>query len=260
MRVCIMQPTYLAWMGYFAMMDLSDVFVFYEDVQFEKRSWQQRNRIKMPSGEWNWLSVPVTHNRDTAIKDMKINNSTDWKKDHWKTIYYAYHKAPFFNVYQNAIENIFQKNWENLSEMNIYINHILADLIGIKMPAIFKSSDLGGDERRRTDRILYLVKKFGADEYISAPGFRDYLEKDKFKNAGEKLSWCEYHHPVYPQLSGDFIPYLSVIDLLFNTGPEAIKYLRQGEKNALKLEEFGETVNISPGKQIDQIGNSHAVK
>jgi len=234
MKTVVLQPTYLPWMGYFGMIDVADIFVFYDDVQFSVQSWQQRNKIKSTNGNWMWLSVPIIRNFGQNIDEVQINNTSDWRKKHWSSIYQSYTKAPYFKNYKDEMENIYQKEWEYLNDLNIFIIKKLSELLGVDMPKFVKSCELKDVVGEKTDRLLLILEKIGADEYISGPAAKDYIEIDKFKEKGIKLYWYEYQHPDYPQIRGEFIPYLSVIDLLFNTGDEAIKYIREGSKNALK--------------------------
>jgi hypothetical protein len=238
MKGAIMQPTYLPWMGYFGMMDLADIFVFYDDVQFEKRSWQQRNKIVMPPGSCIWLSVPVSHHQEVSIKDVRISHETDWQDKHWKSIYHAYNRASYFKDYQEVLGKIYQTHWDYLSDLNINIIQTLAINFNIKMPKIIRSSLMEGIIGQKTDRLINIMRSLNADQYICPPGSRDYLQGEKFKDAGIELYWYEYNHPVYPQHCGEFIKYLSAIDLLFNTGKQAVNYIRQGEIDALKLEKY----------------------
>lgn len=237
MRAVVLQPTYLPWMGYFGMIDTADIFVFYDDVQFSVQSWQQRNRIKSTTGDWIWLSVPVIRNFGQNINEVQINNTSNWRKKHWTSIYQSYARAPYFKDYEEQLAKIYQQEWEYLCDLNICIIKKLCELLGIDMPKFIKSSELKDITGEKTDRLLLILRKIGADEYISGPGARDYIEAGKFKEKGRKLYWYEYQHPVYPQIRGEFIPYLSAIDLLFNTGDEAIRYIREGSKDALKLDE-----------------------
>jgi len=237
MRAVVLQPTYLPWMGYFGMIDVADTFVFYDDVQFSVQSWQQRNKIKSANGNWIWLSVPIVRKFGQNINEVQINNTTNWKKKHWASIYQSYTKAPHFLEYQDEIEKIYQMEWVYIGELNIFIIKKLSELLGVRIPKFIKSSELEGITGQKTDRLFPILEKIGADEYVTGPGTRDYLETDKFRERGIKLYWYEFQHPVYPQIRGEFTPYLSVIDLLFNTGGEAIKYVREGTRNALKLDE-----------------------
>jgi hypothetical protein len=236
MKAVIMQPTYLPWIGYFGMIDIADVFVFYDDVQFEKQSWQQRNKIKTSTGDWMWLSVPIIRNFGQIIKDTQINNSTDWKKDHWQSIHQTYAKAPFFKEYQSDIENIYLKEWEYICDLNINLICRLSELLNIRLPHFVKSSEIQDIDGRKTDRLFPVLEQIGAYEYITSPGTKNYLEINKFKERGIKVYWYEFQHPKYPQNKGDFIPYLSIIDLLFNTGNKSGNYIREGAKDSLKLD------------------------
>lgn len=234
MKAVVLQPTYLPWMGYFGMIDIADVFVFYDDVQFSGQSWQQRNKIKSMNGDWMWLSIPIVRNFGQNINEVRINNATDWRKKHWASISQSYVKTPYFKDYKEEIENIYESEWEYLCDLNISIIKKLSELLGVDMPKFIKSSELKDITGEKTDRLLLILGKIGAAEYISGPAAKDYIEIDKFKERGIKLYWYEYQHPVYPQIRGEFIPYLSAIDLLFNTGSEALKYIREGSKDALK--------------------------
>ena len=226
MKVVIMQPFYLPWMGYFALMSLADVYVFYDDVQFVLQSWQSRNQIKTGNGV-QWLTVPVEREFGQKINQVKIKGF-HWKDDHIKTIEQTYSKAPHFETYWEYLSRIYEVDWLYLSELTIYSIRQLAELLNIGMPKFIKSSELGGIQGQKTDRILSILEKLEADEYISGPAAKDYINEDKFK--GIKLTWFDYQHPIYPQIRGEFIPYMSVIDLLFNTGEEAIDYIREGIK------------------------------
>jgi len=213
-------------MGYFAMMDSVDTFVFYDDIQFGAQSWQSRNQIKTSSGA-QWLSIPNTYHQGQKINEVLINHSTDWRTKHWKSIEQSYSKAPFFDEYGWAIWEVYETDWVYLSDFVIYFLRILAEGLDIKQPRFIKSSELQ-TSGSKTDRLIPILKELKADEYISGPAAKDYIEEDKFGDI--KLTWFEYNHPIYPQIRGDFIPYMSVLDLLFNTGEEAIKYIREGTK------------------------------
>ena len=230
MKVVILQPHYLPWMGYFALMDLADVFVFYDDVQLEVQSWQQRNRIKSMQGKELWLTVPVIRNFGQLIKDTKINTDIIWRKKHWKTIEQSYSNAPYFEKFGWVVKEIYDIYWLCLVDLNIYMARILAELLDVELPRFIKSSELQGIEGEKTDRVLSVLKSLGATEYISGLAAMDYLQAEKLHKAGIELTWFDYEHPVYPQIRGDFIPYLSAIDLLFNVGDEAIEHIRRGYK------------------------------
>ena len=223
MRAVVLQPTYLPWMGYFGMIDAADTFVFYDDVQFSVQSWQQRNKIKSANGSCMWLSVPIVRNSRQKINEVRINKASDWRKKHWESIYQSYAKAPFFEKYAPILKGVYENEWEYLVDLNITLIKKITEILGLKTQFIV-SSELNV-EGVKTERLVNILKKIGADEYITGPGAKDYIEVNSFKENDIKLYWYEYQHPVYPQIRGDFIPCLSAIDLLFNTGGEAIRYI-----------------------------------
>jgi len=228
MKATIEQPTYLSWAGYYGMMDMSDIFVFYDDVQFFRQSWQQRNKIKSANGNWMWLTVPVFQKYGQKINEVKINNVVNWRRKHWESIYQSYNKAPYFKQYRDDIERIYQSEWGYLSDWNIFIILIVSGLLGIKMPKLVKSSELKGLVGNKTDRLLQVLDRIGADEYITSYGTKVYIDPQKFKDRNIKLRWYEYRPPVYHQVKGEFFPFMSALDLLFNTGEEALRYIREG--------------------------------
>ncbi|WP_048095757.1 WbqC family protein [Geoglobus ahangari] len=235
MKAVILQPMYLPWIGYFGLIDLADIFVFYDDVQFVERSWQRRNRIKMPNGKWIWLSVPVIKKFGQKINEVKVNNGVEWSKRHWHSIVHAYRKAPYFKEYETLFRHVYSVSWDYLVDLDIFLIKEISKILGIDTRFVLSSElNVSGG---KTDRLINILTEIGADEYISGPAAREYIEPIKFKKSGIKLYWFEFNHPVYPQLYGEFIPYLSVIDLLFNVGPKAIDYIREGAEDSLVLDE-----------------------
>ena len=226
MKVIVNQPTYIPWMGYFAMIDLADVFVFYDDVQFSVQSWQQSNRIKTAQGIQK-LTVPIERHFGQKINEVKINSFYTWGAKHWKSIGQSYSKAPYFEQYESYIRDTYEVGWYYLCDLNIYLIRLLTELLDVRIPKFVKSSErkLSG---AKTDRLIPLLQELGATEYISGLAAKDYIGEDKFKEADIKLTWFNYQHPAYPQIRGEFISHLSAIDLLFNTGAEAINYIRRG--------------------------------
>jgi len=220
-------------MGYFGLIDIADIFVFFDDVQFVERSWQRRNRIKVPPGKWIWLSVPVVKKFGQKINEVRINNNVDWADRHWKTIKFSYKRAPFFEKYAEYFAEIYERKWEYLVDLDITIIKMICEILGLDTSKFILSSDLNVSGKK-TDRLLNVLEKIGADEYVSGPAAKAYIEIEKFKERGIQLYWFEFNHPVYPQLYGDFISHLSVIDLLFNVGDESLEVIRKGERNALK--------------------------
>ena len=221
MRVAVTQPTYLPWMGLFAMIDSVDTFVFLDDVQFEKQSWQQRNRIK-GAAQPIWLTVPVYRQFGQKLSEARINYETDWQKKHWESIRQSY----AMRYSSGEIQEWYTTHFDYLVDLNIHIIESLVGLLGINRPKFVRSSRLS-IPGKKAEHLEGILQCLGATEYLANPGSRGYLEPClPFK--GIKVEWFDYKHPVYPQARGDFIPYMSVVDLLLNAGSDALKYIREG--------------------------------
>ena len=226
--VAIMQPTYLPWLGYFDLVDRSDVFVFLDSVQFEKRGWQQRNRIKTSTGEL-MLTVPVlTKGRsDQKICDVMIDISQKFEKKHFNSIYSNYKKSIFFKYFDVELEEIYKNEINKLVDLNIRLIEWLSSKLGINTKFVY-SSQLDTDGSK-TELLVNICKIINADHYISPAGSKEYIDQNNlFIKSGIKLSYQNYKHPTYNQLFGDFIPYMSVIDLLFNEGKKSLEIIKSG--------------------------------
>ena len=235
--VVISQPTYLPWTGYFRIMKEADVYVFLDNVQFEQRSWQSRNRIKSAQ-QFAWLTIPTHHDSQSRICEVEIDNSKPWKRQHLNAIKTSYGKAPYFNLYSSFFKSVYESSWTELVLLNIYMIKYFAAQLGLS-PVFVRASKLGM-EGKRTTLLLDICKMFGADRYVSSIGARDYMEEDGakpiFEKEGIKVAFLEVNLLKYPQLFGEFIPELSVIDLLFNCGPDSSKILF--EKNTAVFSEL----------------------
>ncbi len=234
MRVAVCQPHYLPWIGYFAMIQSCDAFVFLDDVQFEKQSWQQRNRIKRPDGQPMWLTVPIMREFGQKINEVKIKPGSNWHRKHWESIRQAYSSAKYFDAvfYEKSLE--LNLPWTFLHSLNIRLTKQMSSWIGTKEPEWLMSSDMNL-KTTRTDHLLGILKTVGATEYLANPGSMGYLEPERpnFTEAGITLKVFNFRHPVYPQVHGEFMPYMSAIDLLVNVGPKAMDYIREGSKDAI---------------------------
>lgn len=221
------QPVYLPWLGLFHKIALSDVFCYFDDVQYLKKDWNNRNKIKTKDGEI-WLTVPVLTrgHREKKIREIEINNSLGWQKKHWKSIYLNYKKAPFFNNYADFFEDVYRKEWHYLSDLNEYLLKWFLRELGIEVK-YYKSSELDF-HGYKSDLVLNMCQKLGADLYIFGMLGKDYAEQDKFTRESIKIYFQAYKHPVYSQLSRDFTPHLSIIDLLFNYGHNSLEILMEG--------------------------------
>lgn len=216
MIIACHQPNYLPWLGYFHKIANSDVFVLFDDVQIPNgKNFGTRISIKTSNGVLD-LTIPILNRGDgILIKDAKMADKT-WQKKHLKSIILSYQKAPYFKQYIGEIESIYNFEWENLCDFNITLIKLIIKFLGIKTKLVL-SSELGvystGEQR-----IIEMVKKLGGDTYLSGigAGSKRYIREEDFKKEGIKLKWQDFIHPVYPQLYGEFIPNLSVIDYLFN--------------------------------------------
>lgn len=221
------QPVYLPWIGLFHKIAVSDAFCYFDDVQYQIKDFNNRNKIKMISGE-TWLTVPVLTKgyREKKIREIEINNSIDWRKKHWKSIYLNYKKAPFFDKYSGFLEEVYKKDWQYLADLNEYMLKWFLEQLGIRVK-YFRASGLKF-KGYKSGLVLDMCEKLRADIYIFGALGKDYAEKEKFSAAGVKIYFQDYRHPIYRQEGKDFLPYMSIIDLLFNEGDKSLEVLMAG--------------------------------
>jgi len=248
MTCAIMQPTYLPWLGYFDLIDQVDKFVFLDDVQLVKRSWMVRNRIKTDQGPL-FLTIPVqkTESRDNQlIINTEIDDIQNWKIKHLRSIHRAYtHSDHFDNVFA-FIEELISEGPSNLASFNMNIIIRIAEKINIEN-AIFRSSELDNQNHRKDDKLLKICQILQCDTYISPQGSSSYLEKNTpggaFGKSKIALYYMNYEHPIYPQLFGEFISHMCIIDLLFNVGFEkALEIIRSGRRTNYFYTEFRKNI------------------
>lgn len=226
----ILQSNYIPWKGYFDLIHDADVFVFYDNVQYTKNDWRNRNKVKTPHG-LTWLTIPTGTDLSLLICEVTISDNT-WQKKHWKTIEQNYSKSPYFELYRPMFEALYlQRNWSNLSDLNqTFIRTIATELLGIKTE--FRDAREFNAQGHKQDRLLDILGKLGASRYISGPAAKDYIEPARFEAAGIELVWKDYSgYPEYPQRYPPFEHGVSILDLLFNVGPHAPWYIwgwRQG--------------------------------
>lgn len=224
MIVSIMQPGYLPWLGFFELIYNCDLFVLLDDVQYTKKDWRSRNRIRTKD-RWIWLSVPVlTKNKQSQlINEVKINSSINWRHKHLKTIEINYNKTKYFNDYFPYFEKLYVSDWEYLLDLDIEIINWVVKVLNIKTP-IIKSSCLN-TEGKKEDKIINICKKLNAAELYDTKAAQDILNLDKFDKNEVKIEFQDYKHPIYRQIYEPFLPYMSVIDLLFQYGPKSLNIL-----------------------------------
>ncbi len=232
MKGAILQPTYLPWMGYFEMIDAADIYVVFDHVQFERKSWQQRNKIKTANGVV-YLTVPVQKTaQKTRISDIKISyNQGNLLERHWKTIELAYKKAPYFGKYKLFFEEVYSKNHVLLRDLNVELIKTICEALGIEKKIIL-SSDLGlkDENMEKQQKVINLCQKTGITSLYDAKGAEDFLDKSLFQKEGILIDFQNFQHPSYSQLWGEFVPYLSVIDLIFNEGDKSLSIIKSGKK------------------------------
>ncbi|MEH2269287.1 MAG: WbqC family protein [Nostoc sp.] len=219
MIVSINQPAYLPWLGYFHRIAISNLHIVLDNVQFEKNSFINRNKVKT-ANSWSWLTVPVkTKNKFGVlpIKSLEIDNSSNWKIKHWQTICQNYQKAPYFQEHALFFESIYQQEWYYLSPLCYEINSYLLKVLGITTPIIF-SSEMN-PTGMKNELIIDLCQKVGTKIYLSGILGKNYIREELFQKAAIQVIYQNYCHPEYPQFRGkNFEPYMSVLDLLFNCG------------------------------------------
>lgn len=213
------QPEYLPYIGFFNKIMLADKFIFVDHIQFNKKSWQNRNKIRTKDGE-QWLTVPVySKNKfEQKIRDVEIDNTERWKKKHLRSIILNYQKAPYFKEYIDFFKDVYSREWIKLSKLNEKIIRYLLKILDINIK-IYNSSALKLDGKK-TDLLIDLCNVFKADAYLSGSGGKGYIDEAKFQKAGIKNYFREMKHPIYKQLFKPFIPNMSVIDIIFNLGAE----------------------------------------
>ena len=224
MIVAVHQPQYLPWLGYIHKMMQADVFCYLDNVQYKKNEWQNRNRIKTAQN-WQWITVPVCYRFPQKINEVEINNRHKWKKKHLQALVTNYSKAPYFEDYFSALAECFTRDWKWLSELNVYLIEHIRGLLDLqqKQTVLASSLPLRDDP---TDRLIDICKSVCADTYLSGQDGASYMDVDRFEANNIKVKFQKFDHPVYPQLFDAFQSHLSVVDLLFNCGPESVKIIK----------------------------------
>jgi hypothetical protein len=226
--VAIMQPTFLPWVGYFAMFDRVDEFVFLDSVQFARRSWQQRNKIKTAQGG-KWVTVPV-HSK--GLRDQRINEILiDTKNDPYARIKNSlrvnYGGAPYFEKHTPAVFEVLSGRPEKLVDLNLSLIGVLAKAFGVVTPTL-RTSELEV-EGSKTEHLVSICRACEAERYLAAPGSKTYLDDTTaFQDAGIEVAYHEYEHPVYDQRFDGFESHMAAVDLLFNTGDGALELISSG--------------------------------
>jgi hypothetical protein len=233
MIVSINQPAYLPWLGYFQRIAASDLHIVLDHVQFEKNSFVNRNKIRTKEGSV-WLTVPVSTKGkfgELSIATLEFAPNQPWQKKHWTSIKQTYSKAPHFPRYAPAYEALYEQEWPSFAPMvMVFLRQHLQDL-SINTPLV-RSSEMAV-EGMKSDLVLNLCRATGATTYFSGALGRNYIDEATFHGAGIKVQYQNYQHPVYAQAFPDFVPYMSVLDLLFLHGPASRDILLNRKSNTL---------------------------
>lgn len=225
MRICIIQSCYLPWRGFFDLIGRCDEYVIFDRMQYVKRHWHNRNRIKTGNGV-EWLTIPVvTKGRfEQPIDEVEIEKA--WAEKHWRALELAYRRAPFFDSLAPAVKSWYESADKQilLTDVNEIFLRRVAELLGVTTR--FTRDRAYPSSGVKTERLLSIARAAGADRYLSGPSARDYFDEALFAAAGIATEWMSYDgYREYPQLHGGFEQAVTVLDLLFNTGPEAPRYL-----------------------------------
>jgi len=224
MTVSILQSNYIPWKGYFDIIAASGTFVIYDEVQYTKNDWRNRNLVKTQNG-LQWLTIPVRIEKlAQPIFETKISLNS-WSKKHISTLQTNYGKTPFFNEYKDAIFEIYSGTGPNLSDINRMFIQRICDLLSIKTKIIdSRELHLEGD---KIERLVDACKKLNADTYLSGPVAKNYINEARFTENNIKINWMDYSgYKEYHQLFPPFEHGVTILDLIFNTGPEARKFLK----------------------------------
>jgi hypothetical protein len=222
MIVSVHQPQFLPWLGYFEKIYRSDCFVILDTVQFKKNEFQNRNKIRTPDG-WQWLTVPVGYKFPMRIDEVPINNQSNWRRKHLQSLLANYKKAPFFDFAMPLAEQMYDQEWNRLADLNTWCVEASCKALEIDTPIRYAADfDLPDDP---TGRLVELCRNLEATTYLSGSGGKGYLDTQQFESAGIDVSFQEYHHPTYPQRDDNFEPYMCILDLMMNCGPDSLSIM-----------------------------------
>ena len=228
------QPCYLPWLGLFHKIAQADRYISFNQVQYQAKDWNNRNRIKTSQGP-AWLSVPVLRKGrlDSSFENILINNNVNWGRKHWNSLKLNYSKAPHFKKYADYFEDVFSRDWVLLSSLNESMLQWFLDTLSLNIKV-----ESAGDFNfagQKNDLVLDMCKKMGATTYIFGSKGKEYADVNAFKNNDINVIFDQYNHPEYPQKYGGFTSHLSIVDLLFNCGEDSLEILMSGNHGRTTL-------------------------
>ncbi len=228
--VVVLQPGYIPWLGFFDQMNRCDTFVYYDDVQFDKHGWRNRNRLKSPNGT-HWLTVPVYHSGKgkQRICDVEVDNRQPWARKHIGTIRQFYADAPNLKDILRDLEELLTRQWDYLVDLDLATVDFVCGWLGLKR-SVVRASEID-IEGTRSERLINICRYYDANKYLSGVSAKSYLDVEQFSDCGIDVQWHEYNHPTYSQQYGTFISHLSVLDLLLNCGSRSAEVLGIRERS-----------------------------
>jgi hypothetical protein len=249
MIVFVHQPEYIPWLGFFDKLARCDTFVIYDDAQYQHGSFHNRNRIRTAQG-WEWLTVPIIHGHPQYIKNVKISGD-NWKTKQLNAIKQNYQKAPYFNQYYPVIEEAITYNHELLIGLNLHLIKAITDLLGIHVKMV-RSSEFPSLGKEKNEKLISICKYLGAETYLSGQGGRTYMDEALFWQSQITVHWHSYVHPIYKQRFEGFEPNMSVIDLLFNMGPDAKEIILKGGSVKQNKSSMAESLTIKRITEVEK--------
>ncbi|MFQ5793030.1 MAG: WbqC family protein [Acidobacteriota bacterium] len=234
MRLGALQPGYLPWLGFFDQIARCDLFVVCDDLPYSKDTWRNRNRIRTPQG-WCWLTVPVVNagvSRKT-IREVEVSEHGNWRTGHWRSLRTAYGRAPYFQCHEEFFATLYETRWRFLVDVNLAVIYYLVDALGIPTRLVLSSEmsleaeylRAGANGKDPSGRMIFVCQRLGAKRFLEGELGRTFMDPVRFEAVGITLEFHDYKHPFYRQLFSPFISHLSVVDLLFNHGPESFDIL-----------------------------------
>lgn len=228
MIVAIHQPNFVPWLGYYHKIANADIFVYLDDVEFTKGGFINRNRIKLSNGSAGWLTIPVRISKTSRqkINEVVLFPPYHWKEKHLRSLITHYSRAPYFKRYFPLIEEVYMQDYSTLAQFNMTLSGVILKQLNI-MTEIKISSELALDQKLKgTERLLEICLQLGGKVYLSGKGGKNYIDPSQFTAHNIQVIFQNFQHPTYPQLYGEFIPNLSILDVLFNCGPDTERFLK----------------------------------
>lgn len=212
-------------------MDQADAFCCLDNVQFKKNEWQNRNRLKTAQG-WQWLTVPVRYRFPQKIIEVSVNEAVQWQHKHIQALVTNYKKAAYFDDYFPVFESTLKHDFENIGDLNIHMITQIREILGMNSKPVVRASGIPLSDDP-TGRLIDICKHFGGDTYLAGQDGANYMDMEQFERNGIRVATQKFNHPVYPQCFGGFQSHMSIVDLIFNCGPESLNIIRTGNRSSV---------------------------